>query len=193
MFAQLHRDKGVQLRTRTGVTEILGSDGRVRGVVLDNGEQVPADLVIVGIGATPNTDLAMGAGLSVDNGVLTDEYLRTSDPDIFAAGDIANAFHPLFGERVRVEHWANARKQGQAVAQSILGSGKRYDAIPYFFTDQYELGMEYTGFVNRQGYDEVVFRGDRELLSSWSFGCGVARCWPAWESTSGIRCQRSLT
>jgi 3-phenylpropionate/trans-cinnamate dioxygenase ferredoxin reductase subunit len=104
----------------------------------------------------------MGAGLSVDNGVLTDEYLRTSDPDIFAAGDIANAFHPLFGERVRVEHWSNARKQGQAVAQTILGSGKPFDAIPYFFTDQYELGMEYTGFVNRRGYDEVVFRGARE-------------------------------
>jgi 3-phenylpropionate/trans-cinnamate dioxygenase ferredoxin reductase subunit len=170
VFAQLHRDKGVDLRTRTGVNEILGADGRVSAVALDNGDEVPADIVIIGIGATPNTDLAESAGLEVENGVLTDEYLRTSDPDIYAAGDIANAFHPLFGERIRVEHWANARKQGKAVAQTILGQGAPYEAVPYFFTDQYELGMEYTGYVDRKGYDDVVFRGDRsagEFMVFW--------------------------
>jgi 3-phenylpropionate/trans-cinnamate dioxygenase ferredoxin reductase subunit len=170
VFAQLHRDKGVDLRTRTGVNEILGTDGMVSAVALDNGDEVPADIVIIGIGATPNTDLAAGAGLEVENGVLTDEYLRTSDPDIYAAGDIANAFHPLFGERIRVEHWANARKQGKAVAQTILGLGAPYEAVPYFFTDQYELGMEYTGYVDEKGYDDVVFRGDRsagEFMAFW--------------------------
>ena len=162
IFADLHRAHGVDLRTSTGVREILGRDGHVDRVALDTGDEIPADLVIVGIGATPNTDLAVGASLAVDNGVLVDEYLRTSNADIYAAGDIANAFHPVFGERVRVEHWANARKQGKAVAESMMGVGKPFDAVPYFFTDQYDLGLEYTGYVNQQGYERVLFRGEKE-------------------------------
>ena len=114
-------------------------------VITSGGAEIPADLLVVGIGAAPNDDLAARAGLETGNGVLTDEALRTSDPDIFAAGDVANSFHPLLGRRVRVEHWANALNGGPAAARSMLGQAVRYDPVPYFYSDQYDLGMECAG------------------------------------------------
>jgi 3-phenylpropionate/trans-cinnamate dioxygenase ferredoxin reductase subunit len=108
--------------------------------------------------------------LPVDDGVVVDEHLRTSDPDVFAAGDVASAFHPLFDRHLRVEHWANALNQPKTVAKTMLGHDAVYDRVPYFFTDQYDLGMEYSGYVGPDGYDRVVFRGDvdgREFIAFW--------------------------
>ena len=119
----------------------------------------------------PNTGLAEDAGLRVDRGVVTDAALRTSAPDVFAAGDIASAFHPLYARHVRVEHWANALNQGPAAARSMLGQDVSYDRVPYFFTDQYDLGMEYSG-LGGPG-DSVVCRGnpdDGEFIAFWLDG-----------------------
>ena len=170
VFAKLHTDHGVDLRTGVQVAEITGSGGAANGVRLRDGTHVEADVVIVGIGITPNTGLASGAGLKVDNGIVTDAALRTSVPGIFAAGDVANAFHPLFGRNIRVEHWANARHQPVAAAKAMLGQDVAYDRVPYFYTDQYDLGMEYAGYVEPDDYAEVVFRGDvpgREFVAFW--------------------------
>jgi 3-phenylpropionate/trans-cinnamate dioxygenase ferredoxin reductase subunit len=169
VFAGLHADNGVDLRGGVQVSEITGS-GRADGVRLADGKHVPADVVIVGVGITPNTQLASAAGLEVDNGIWVNAQLRSSDPDIFAAGDVANAFHPLLGKHIRVEHWANALNQPQAAAKAMLGQDASYDLVPYFYTDQYDLGMEYAGYVEPDGYDEVVFRGDvagREFIAFW--------------------------
>ncbi|MFI8086194.1 NAD(P)/FAD-dependent oxidoreductase [Kitasatospora sp. NPDC086009] len=170
VFADLHRDHGVELRFGAQVEELTGEGGTVTGVRLGDGTTVAADAVIVGIGIAPDTALAESAGLALDNGVKTDEYLRTSDPDIHAAGDVANAFHPLYGRHIRVEHWANALNQPQTAARAMLGQDTPYDRVPYFFTDQYDLGMEYTGYVEPGGYDRVVFRGDvkaNEFIAFW--------------------------
>jgi 3-phenylpropionate/trans-cinnamate dioxygenase ferredoxin reductase component len=169
IFAELHRAHGVDLRTGEGVTGFDG-DGRVTGARTTSGEVVAADTVVVGVGIVPNTMLAEAAGLDVDNGVVVDEWLRTSDPAIYAAGDVANAFHPLFGTRLRVEHWANALNQGRAAGLSMAGKGEPYARLPYFFTDQYDLSMEYHGYVGPDGYDQVVLRGDPasgEWLAFW--------------------------
>lgn len=176
VFAQLHREHGVAFRFDATVSEIRTEQGAANGVVLGGGDVLPADAVLVGVGAVPNTELASAAGLQVDNGVLTDAALRTSDPDVFAAGDVANPMHPFYGHRVRVEHWANALNQPQVAAASMLGDADAsYDRLPYFFTDQYDLGMEYVGYPaldgsGGPGYDDVVFRGDvarREFIAFW--------------------------
>ncbi|MCX4430166.1 NAD(P)/FAD-dependent oxidoreductase [Streptomyces mirabilis] len=170
VFADLHRDHGVDLRFGVQVTELTGSAGTVDGVLLSDGTRINADAVIVGIGIMPNTGLAQAAGLQVDNGILTDERLRTSVPGIYAAGDVANAFHPLLDRRIRVEHWANALHQPQTAARAMLGREAAYDRVPYFFSDQYDLGMEYAGYTEPGGYDQVVFRGDagaREFIAFW--------------------------
>jgi 3-phenylpropionate/trans-cinnamate dioxygenase ferredoxin reductase component len=173
VFAGLHREHGVDLRFGVQVTEITGSGGRAGGVRLADGSRIPADAIIVGIGITPNTRLAEAAGLEVSNGIVTDARLRSSDPDIYAAGDVANAYHPVLGRRIRVEHWANALHQPQVAAQAMLGQDAAYDLVPYFYTDQYDLGMEYAGYVEPGGYDQVVFRGDaarREFIAFWLGG-----------------------
>jgi 3-phenylpropionate/trans-cinnamate dioxygenase ferredoxin reductase component len=170
VFADLHREHGVDLRFGEHLIEINGQDERATSVSLADGSQVPADAIVVGIGAAPNTELAEAAGLELDGGVLVDAGLRSSDPDIYAAGDVASAFHPLIGKHIRVEHWANARNQPQAAARAMLGQEVSYDRVPYFFSDQYDLGMEYSGYVEPGGYDEVVFRGDvpgREFIAFW--------------------------
>jgi 3-phenylpropionate/trans-cinnamate dioxygenase ferredoxin reductase component len=158
-FARLHTDHGVKLRLGTGV-EAFAGDGRVEAVRLTDGSAVDADAVVVGIGVNPNVDLAGSAGLAVDQGVLVDAHLTTSHPDVFAAGDIAEHHHPVLGARVRVEHWANALNQGLTAGANAAGAGQVYDGIPYFFSDQYDMGMEYSGWAT--GYDRVVFRGDPE-------------------------------
>ncbi|MFF8019351.1 FAD-dependent oxidoreductase [Streptomyces sp. NPDC007929] len=174
VFADLHREHGVDLRFGAQVAEITGSGGAADGVRLSDGTRIDADVVVVGVGITPNIGLAQEAGLEVDNGIRVDERLRTSYPDIYAAGDVANAFHPLLGKHIRVEHWANALNQPQTAAKAMLGrQGAVYDRVPYFFTDQYDLGMEYAGYVEPGGYDRVVFRGDvagREFIAFWLAG-----------------------
>jgi len=173
VFADLHREHGVDLRFGVQVEEITTADGRVNGVRLADGGHIEADAVIVGVGIIPNAQLAETAGLEVSNGIVVDAALRTSDPDIFAAGDVASAFHPLLGRHIRVEHWANALNQPQAAARAMLGQDVSYDKVPYFYTDQYDLGMEYSGYVEPGGYEQVVFRGDkdgREFVAFWLSG-----------------------
>lgn len=156
-FAALHRRNGVDLRTGVKVSAIVGSAGRATGVDTD-GEVVPADLVLIAVGVAPNASLAVQAGLQVGNGVIVDEQLRTSDPAILAVGDVAYAYHPILGHPLRVEHWDNAIRHGQLAAKTILGRPDRYDWQPYFYTDQYDLGMEYVG--HGQADDQFVIRGD---------------------------------
>jgi NADPH-dependent 2,4-dienoyl-CoA reductase/sulfur reductase-like enzyme len=173
VFAGLHKDHGVRLRPRVEVERITGTQGRVDGVVLADGSRLVADAVVVGIGITPNDQLAQQAGLDVRDGIVTDEHMRTSVADVYAAGDVANAYHPLLGRHVRVEHWANALHQPNTAALSMLGKDAVYDRLPYFYTDQYDLGMEYTGYAEPGGYDRVVFRGDtdeRRFIAFWMSG-----------------------
>jgi len=156
-MARLHADHGVDLVMGVGAAAIVGS-GEVAGVVLDDGRKVHADTVVLGAGVTPNISLAVDAGLAVDGGVLVDASLTTSHPDVYAVGDIANAVHPLLGRRVRVEHWANALHQGLVGGANVAGARSVYDRIPYFFSDQYDMALEYSGWP--VPWDRVVFRGD---------------------------------
>jgi 3-phenylpropionate/trans-cinnamate dioxygenase ferredoxin reductase component len=168
VFAALHREHGVDLRMSVNVERIVG-ETRAEGVVVD-GETVPADLVLVGVGAVPNTGLAEAAGLDVQNGILVDASLRTSAPDVFAAGDVANAYHPVIQQHLRSEHWANALNAGPVAARSMLGQNAAFDAIPYFYTDQYDLGMELSGYPPLMSHAQLVVRGDlaaREFISFW--------------------------
>lgn len=170
VFADLHRGHGVDLLLGDGVEEILVGDGHVTGVVTTSGRRLDADLVVVGVGVRPNTELAEVAGLEVDDGVLCDQSLRTSDADVFAAGDIARWFNPLVGGRVRVEHWANAYDGGPTAARAMLGQEVVYDVVPFFFSDQYDTGMEYAGYVPRDLRPQVVLRGDpgtHEFMAFW--------------------------
>jgi 3-phenylpropionate/trans-cinnamate dioxygenase ferredoxin reductase component len=170
VFAGLHRDHGVDLRTQVKVSQITGSGGRADGVRLADGTHIKADAVIVGIGITPNSQLAEAAGLQTGNGIITDAQLRTSGPGIYAAGDVANAYHPLLGKHIRVDHWYNALHQPQTAAKAMLGQDAVYDRVPYFYTEQYDLSMEYAGYTEPGGYNEVIFRGDvarREFIAFW--------------------------
>ena len=169
VFAGLHRSHGVTFRFGEGVSELRGDGGSVRLAVTTAGTELPADLVIVGIGAVSAAGLGAAAGLDVDNGIVTDDALRSSDPDIFAAGDVANSLNPLLGRHVRVEHWGNALSGGPVAAKSMLGQRASHDLVPYFFSDQYDLGMEAAGLPEPGRYDEVVYRGDRDSLEFVAF------------------------
>jgi 3-phenylpropionate/trans-cinnamate dioxygenase ferredoxin reductase subunit len=164
-FADLHRRHGVDLRTSTATDAISGTGPYV---VHCGAELIEADLVVMGVGAAPNTGLAERAGLTVDNGIVVDEHLRTSDPHVYAVGDVANAHNTALGARLRVEHWDNAIRQGRAVAATLLGQDAPYDWQPYFYTDQFDLGMEYVG--HGRAEDDVVLRGDPatgEFVAFW--------------------------
>lgn len=169
VFAQLHREHGVDLRLDQSVEEITTDNGTATGLRLTDGSTVAADAVLIAVGAAPNIELAEKAGLAIgDSGVLVDASLRSSDPDIYAVGDIAAAQHPFYGVRIRTEHWANALKQPAVAVAGMLGNSAEYDELPYFFTDQYDLGMEYVGHAPE--YERVVFRGDvagREFVAFW--------------------------
>jgi 3-phenylpropionate/trans-cinnamate dioxygenase ferredoxin reductase subunit len=170
MFADLHREHGVRLLLQDSVESIHGVGGRVSAVAT-SGRVLPADVVVVGLGARPNIELALNARLDVNDGVLVDESLRSSHPDVYAAGDVANAYHPGLGRRLRVEHWANALHGGPAAARSMLGEPVSYDRVPYFFTDQYDLGMEFSGALGPERYDRIVYRGDRDarrFIAFWT-------------------------
>jgi NADPH-dependent 2,4-dienoyl-CoA reductase/sulfur reductase-like enzyme len=175
VFAELHREHGVRFHFGAKLTGITGQDGMVMSVLTDDGEEHPAHDVLAAIGAAPRTALAEAAGItmaerSAGGGIAVDSRLRTSDPDIFAAGDVANAEHPLLGGRLRVEHWANALNGGPVAARNMLGKDLPYDRVPYFFTDQYDLGMEFSGHAAPGTYDQVVARGDvgkRQFIAFW--------------------------
>jgi 3-phenylpropionate/trans-cinnamate dioxygenase ferredoxin reductase subunit len=170
IYRDIHVDHGVQMLLGTGV-EAFEGDQAVERVRTSDGRELECDFVVVGVGVAPRTALAAQAGLALDNGVLVDEHLQTSAPGVFAAGDVANAHHPFYGERIRVEHWANALHQGPVAARSMLGQSAVYDRVPYFFSDQYEVGMEYAGYA--RSWDRVVFRGDpasREFIAFWLTG-----------------------
>ena len=168
-FAALHRDHGVDLRLGIGVTGFAG-DGAVSSVHIKGHASVPADIVLVGVGAAPNIALADAAGLQLaDGGIAVDATLRSSDPDIYAAGDVAAHDHPKYRHRIRIEHWANAKDQGKHVAANLLGAGEPYLLRPFFFSDQYDLGCEYRGFAD-PAKDRLVVRGDlasREFTAFW--------------------------
>jgi 3-phenylpropionate/trans-cinnamate dioxygenase ferredoxin reductase subunit len=168
VFAALHRDNGVRLRMGSGVASLRGT-GTVDGVVLADGTVEEADCVVVGIGVVPNVELAAAAGIPVDNGVLVDATLATEVPRVWAAGDVANAWHPTLAKRLRVEHWANALNQGTTAGRNAAGAGETYDRLPYFYSDQYDLGLEYVGHGSAD--DDVTIRGDvgdRKFLAYWS-------------------------
>jgi 3-phenylpropionate/trans-cinnamate dioxygenase ferredoxin reductase subunit len=157
VYRRLHADHGVDLHLERNVKALLGTDA-VEAVELGDGTRIAADVVVVGIGVKPRVELAAAAGLAVDDGVVVHAQLRTGHPDVFAAGDVASALHPLLGARIRVEHWANALHQGPAAARNMLDIPTPYEQIPYFFSDQFDLGMEYSGHAST--WDRVVFRGD---------------------------------
>ena len=170
VYRDIHVDHGVHMLLGTGV-EAFEGDTAVERVRTSDGRELDCDFVVVGVGVQPRIGLAAQAGLAVDNGILVDEHLHTSAPGVFAAGDVANAHHPFYGERIRVEHWANALHQGPVAARAMLGHADVYDRLPYFFSDQYDVGMEYAGFARR--WDRVIFRGDpatREFIAFWLTG-----------------------
>ena len=173
-YRDVHLAHGVEMVLEDGV-EALEGDGSVSAVRTANGRRIECDFVVVGVGVVPRVKLAEAAGLTVENGVQVDAALKTSAPNVYAAGDVANAWHPFYERHIRVEHWANALNQGPAAARSMLGDSVSYDRIPYFYSDQYDVGMEYSGHATE--WDEVVFRGDREggeFVAFWlADGCVV--------------------
>jgi 3-phenylpropionate/trans-cinnamate dioxygenase ferredoxin reductase subunit len=167
VYRDLHAERGVELVMNQRAVAFLGQTA-VEAVETADGTRIEGDLVVVGVGARPRTELADRAGLGVGDGILVDELLQTSAPGIFAAGDVAAAWHPLLGARIRVEHWDNARRQGRAAARNMLGNAEPYLRIPYFYSDQYELGMEYAG--HAPTWDRVLFRGEpasRAFVAFW--------------------------
>ena len=170
VFTNRHKEAGVQFELPASAAEIQGSDGQVTSVLTTTGVTLPADIVIVAVGVVPNISLAKGAGLTINNGIEVDASLHTSAADVFAAGDVANAMHPVTGMHARSEHWANAIASGKVAAKSMLGKDAVLDDIPYFYTDQFDLGMEYSGFGALTKDAEVVIRGDlekREFIAFW--------------------------
>jgi 3-phenylpropionate/trans-cinnamate dioxygenase ferredoxin reductase subunit len=167
VYRDLHLQRGVEWRRGTTVKRFVGTD-RVKAVETSADERIAADLVVVGVGVQPRTELAVSAGLAVGDGIEVGATLETSVPGIFAAGDVASAWHPFYERRLRTEHWANAKFQGAAAGRAMLGDLVPYDRIPYFYSDQYDLGMEYTGWASRS--DRLVVRGslaDRQFVAFW--------------------------
>jgi 3-phenylpropionate/trans-cinnamate dioxygenase ferredoxin reductase subunit len=188
IYRDLHAEHGVQLRFGVGVESVEGVYG-VEAVRLSDGTVLPAGAVVVGVGVLPRTELAAAAGLTLDNGILTDEHLETSASGIYAAGDVANVFHRSYGSHIRLEHWSAALNQGPAAAKNMLGIDTPYDKIPYFFSDQFDLGMEYRGWA--PGFDQVVLRGDRarrEFVAFWLVDGRVRAVMNAnvWDQTEAI-------
>jgi 3-phenylpropionate/trans-cinnamate dioxygenase ferredoxin reductase component len=167
-YRNVHIGEGVELVLGDGLAAFEGDGSAVQRVRTESGRAIECDFVVVGAGATPNVELGQRAGLDIDNGILVDPRLQTSAENIFAAGDVANHMHPFYERRVRVEHWANAQGQGPLAAHSMLGSQRPYNDLPYFFSDQYDVGMEYSGLPDAD--DRVVFRGDvagGEFIAFW--------------------------
>jgi 3-phenylpropionate/trans-cinnamate dioxygenase ferredoxin reductase subunit len=170
VYRKLHLEHGVDMQLSTQIEAIVGNSA-AQGVRTTSGSVVEGDLVVVGVGVSPRDELARDAGLTLENGIVVDEQLRTSAPDIFAAGDVAAAWNSRYDKRIRVEHWANALNQGVTAGHNMLspdGEGTPYTKLPYFYSDQYDLGMEYNGYAS--DWDRIVLRGDvagREFLAFW--------------------------
>jgi len=167
IYRDLHAGHGVDLHLSTQIEAIVG-DGAASGVRTTDGVVIEGDLVVAGVGVTPRVELAKLAGLTVENGIVVDEFLATSVPDVFAAGDVAATWNTRYDKRIRMEHWANALNQGPVAARNMLGQHTAYEKLPYFYSDQYDLGMEYNGYAD--DWDRVVVRGDRsgpEFLAFW--------------------------
>jgi len=184
-FRRLHEAQGVSFRLPASAREITGTDGTVTGVVTDSRELLPADIVIIAVGVVPETGLADAAGLALDNGILTDASLQTSEPGIYAAGDVANALHPFTGRHHRSEHWSNALNGGKVAAKAMLGQDATLSTIPYFYTDQFDISMEYSGFPALAAGAEPVIRGsleDKEFIAFWQQDsrvvAGMSVNWP---------------
>lgn len=167
-FADLHRQHGVEFRFGRTVTELRGTE-KVDIVVTDDGSELLTDLVVVGVGVRPEVGLFAPDMLADDGGVRVDPQMRTEDPDVFAAGDIASIANPLYGQRIRVEHWSNALMGGQIAARSMLGHASEFDPAPFFFTDQYDIGMEYAGWTGHGGAEEPLVRGDLDAHAFQAF------------------------
>ncbi len=175
-FHDLHTAHEVSFRLGTGVERLIGQpNADVAGVVTTAGEHLTAATVLVGVGITSNTQLAENAGIEVDNGILCEQSLRTSAPDVFAAGDVANWFNPTVQQHVRVDHWANAHEGGFAAGRTMLGEHVGYDVVPYFFSDQYDTGLEYAGHVHRGTATRVVLSGDPADPAFMAFWVGEGR------------------
>jgi 3-phenylpropionate/trans-cinnamate dioxygenase ferredoxin reductase subunit len=167
IYRDVHADHGVRMLLGTGVDAFEG-DRALERVRTSDGRELECDLAVVGIGVQPRSQLASEAGVAVDDGIVVDEHLETGVPGVFAAGDVAMTHYPFYGRRIRVEHWANALHQGPVAARNMLGRPEAYDRLPYFFSDQYDVGMEYAGHAH--SWDRVVFRGDpasREFIAFW--------------------------
>ncbi len=184
-FRGLHEANGVSFRLPASAKELTGTNGTVSGVVTDSGEPLPADIVIIAVGVVPETGLAEAAGLAIGNGILTDASLQTSEPGIYAAGDVANALHPFTGEHHRSEHWSNALNGGKVAAKAMLGQDATLSTIPYFYTDQFDVSMEYSGFPTLAAGAEPVIRGsldDKEFIAFWQQDsrvvAGMSVNWP---------------
>src|SRR5215212_6080564 len=189
IYRDVHADNGVQMLMGTGVEAFEGGQ-HVERVRTSDGRALDCDFVVVGVGVTPRTQLAADAGVTVGDGLTVDSRLRTDADGVFAAGDVASAYHPFYEEHIRVEHWANALNQGPAAARNMLGKGDPYERLPYFFSDQYDVGMEYSGFARE--WDRVVFRGDpaaREFIAFWMVGDRVAAGMNVnvWDVTDAIK------
>lgn len=158
-FADLHRANGIELRTNTAVTEIAEADGGCIAYTGD-GDRLKVDAVVIGVGAVPNTELAETAGLAVDDGIVTDEFGRTSDPAIYAAGDATRHFNPILGRHIRLETWQNAQNQAIAVAKVVAGGSEPYAEVPWFWTDQFDVNFQSAGAP--LAWDQIVWRGQPE-------------------------------
>jgi 3-phenylpropionate/trans-cinnamate dioxygenase ferredoxin reductase subunit len=166
VMAAIHRDHGVETIFEDGVARFEGN-GRVERVVTSGGRRIDCDFAVAGVGVEPVVDFIAGSGIEVDNGILVDVDCRTTVDGIYAAGDIANHYHPVFARRMRVEHWQNAMQQGAAAARSMLGTGRPYDAIHWFWSDQYDVNLQYAGF--HREWDQLVVRGQLEARNFLAF------------------------
>jgi NADPH-dependent 2,4-dienoyl-CoA reductase/sulfur reductase-like enzyme len=195
-FRSLHEAQGVNFRLPVSAHELTGTDGAVSSVVTDGGEVLPADVVVIAVGVVPDVGLAHTAGLKLENGIVTDESLRTSVHGIFAAGDVANALHPFTGEHYRSEHWSNALNGGKVAARAMLGQEATHSAIPYFYTDQFDVSMEYSGFPDLAAGTKPVIRGslaDKEFIAFWQRDSRVVAGMSVnWPRTAGPGAQKVI-
>ena len=166
VMSTIHHEHGVETFFNDVVTRFEG-DSRVERVVTRSGRRIDCDLAVVGVGVEPVVDFATGSGLEIGNGILVDEYCETNVPSIYAAGDVANHYHPVFGARMRVEHWQNAMQQGAAAARTMLGKWQSYDPVHWFWSDQYDVNLQYAGF--HQASERLVVRGDLETRNFIAF------------------------
>lgn len=166
VMSTIHRDHGVDMVFDDVVTRFEGSR-RVERVITKGGRRVDCDFAVVGVGVEPVVNFLDASGVEIDNGILVDEYCRTNVDDIYAAGDVANHYHPLFQKRMRVEHWQNAMQQGAAAARNMLGARKPYDPVHWFWSDQYDVNLQYAGF--HREWDQVVVRGSLDARNFIAF------------------------